>query len=238
MTSPLLCAVIPACNEARSIEEIVSRCLQQSVQVLVINDGSTDGTAELARKAGAVVVRHKTNKGKGIAIQTAITEVLKRGFDGAIFLDADGQHLPEELPRFLEAYQRTGAALVLGSRMHDNRAMPTIRRWANTASSLVVSLIAGVRITDSQSGFRLLSRHTLELLQRETGTGFELESQMLIMAHRQGLKYVEVPITCIYGEEQSHYRPLRDSSTFIRSMLKEAHHLLKGRIWSRKDKED
>ncbi len=217
-----VCIVIPAFNEARSIEKVVTASLRSGMDVLVVDDGSADRTAELASAAGAIVERHARNQGKGVAIRTAATWVLGHGYDAAVFLDADGQHLPEELPRFRECFEQTGADLIVGTRMADNASMPLVRKVANRTSSLMVSLVAGTRVTDSQSGYRLFSRRMLERLASGGGAGFDFESEMIIDAVRDGLKYCEVPISCIYGEEKSHYRPLRDAAQFLSLMVRKS----------------
>jgi len=224
-----VCIVIPAYNEERSIAQVVTASLKSAMPVLVVDDGSGDRTAELASQAGAHVERHVHNQGKGVAIRTAATWVLDQGFDAAIFLDADGQHLPEELPRFKECYERTAADLVVGTRMAANDSMPLIRKLANTSSSLLVSLVAGTRVTDSQSGYRLFSRRMLSRLKAGGGAGFDFETEMIIDAVRDGLHYREVPISCVYGEEKSHYRPVRDAAQFLLLMGRKSLERLRAR---------
>jgi glycosyltransferase involved in cell wall biosynthesis len=217
-----VCIVIPAFNEERSIDRVVRSARQSGMDVLVVDDGSADRTAELAEAAGAIVERHGRNQGKGVAIRTAAAWVLRHEYDAAVFLDADGQHLPEELPRFRDCFERTGADLIVGSRMADNASMPRVRKLANRTSSLLVSLVAGTRVTDSQSGYRLFSRRMLERLKDGGGAGFDFESEMIIDAVRDGLRYCEVPISCIYGEEKSHYRPFRDAAQFLSLMARKS----------------
>ncbi|MBM4355954.1 MAG: glycosyltransferase family 2 protein [Deltaproteobacteria bacterium] len=225
-----VCIVIPAFNEERSIADVVTRSLRSGMDVVVVDDGSADATARLAEQAGAQVERHSRNQGKGVAIRTAAAWVLARGYDAAIFLDADGQHLPEELARFQECFENTGADLIVGTRMADNASMPLVRKIANRSSSLMVSLVAGTRVTDSQSGYRLFSRRMLERLRTHGGVGFDFESEMIIDAVRDGLTYREIPISCIYGEEKSHYRPFRDAAQFLLLIARKSLERLRPRL--------
>lgn len=225
MSAPRVIVVIPAYNEEKHIADVIKRTRNSGWPVVVIDDGSGDSTARLAEAAGATVVRHETNKGKGQAILTAVEWVLASSFEAAVFLDADGQHAPEEVGRFVTEYEICGADLIIGTRMSDIASMPIVRRMSNRLSSLMISIVSGQRITDSQSGFRMMSRRMLEYL-RETGggSGFEFESEMIINAVRDGIKYSEVPISCIYGDEKSHYAPVRDAARFARVM---AHQTIK-----------
>ena len=222
MSEPRLCIVIPAYNEGKKLEPVLKAVQTMPADILVIDDGSSDNTASVAEQYAVHLLRHPSNRGKGAAIRTAIDYVLANSYDAALFMDADGQHLPGEVPRFMDCYRATGADLILGSRMEDIRAMPWIRKAANRFSSWVVSRLAGTRVTDSQSGFRLLSARLLEDLNRPGSEGFDLESEMIIDAVRSGRKYLEVPITCVYADEKSHYHPVRDSAGFIGLAIRKA----------------
>jgi glycosyltransferase involved in cell wall biosynthesis len=226
MTSEKICIVIPAYNEAQRIGRVLAGVTALGMDVLVVDDGSTDGTAEIARGHDVHLIVHERNRGKGVAIRTAIAWLLERGYAAALFLDADGQHLPEEAPRFLEAYGLSGADLVLGSRMRETSAMPFVRKCSNRFSSLLLSRLAGVRVTDGQSGYRLMSARLLRFLQDRGGARFDFESEMIIDAVRMGMKYEEVPISCIYGDKKSHYHPLRDSGEFFSLVLRKSWELL------------
>ncbi|MBM4372862.1 MAG: glycosyltransferase family 2 protein [Deltaproteobacteria bacterium] len=212
------CVVIPAYNEAATIEGIVREIVASKVApVIVVDDGSIDATADMARRAGAEVLAHPKNRGKGVALRTAIGHVVDRGYDPAVFLDADGQHSPGDIGRFLARWEQTRADLIIGTRMGNPVGMPLIRLFANTSSSVIVSALSGKWVSDSQSGFRLLSRRLLQRILAQGGEeGFEFESEMIVDAIRDGFSYAEVPITCIYGSERSHYDPLADSMKFLR----------------------
>ncbi|MFH1531519.1 MAG: glycosyltransferase family 2 protein [Pseudomonadota bacterium] len=224
------CVVIAAYNEAATVEAVVNEVRSShSLPVIVVDDGSIDATAEMAERGGAEVLRHADNRGKGVALRTAIQHVVDKGYNPAVFLDADGQHSPADLGRFLERWERTGADLIIGTRMGNPVGMPILRLFANTSSSVIVSLLAGKWISDSQSGYRLVSRRLLERILDQGGEeGFEFESEMIVDAVRDGFSYAEVPITCIYGSERSHYDAIGDSVKFLKLAAR------KGLEWFRK----
>jgi glycosyltransferase involved in cell wall biosynthesis len=215
MQEPRVCVVIPAYNEGRAIGRVLQKAHTCGLDILVVDDGSSDDTASVARAAGVHLLVHETNQGKGAAIRTAIAWVLDQGYDAALFMDADGQHEPHEIAPFAQCFHATQADLVIGSRMHDNKAMPLVRKLSNRFSSALVSILAGARVTDSQSGFRLLSARLLTRLRDTGSSGFDFESEMIIDAIWEGLQYREVPISCIYADEKSHYHPLKDSLMFF-----------------------
>lgn len=213
-----ICIVIPAYNEAATVESVVKEVLaSHKVPVIVVDDGSIDATADMAERAGATVLRHDGNMGKGVALRTAIQYVVEKGYDPALFMDADGQHSPSDLGRFMERWERTKADLIIGTRMGNPVGMPMLRLLANTSSSIIISALAGRWISDSQSGFRLVSRRLLERILDQGGQeGFEFESEMIVDAVRDGFSYTEVPISCIYGTERSHYDAVGDSMKFLK----------------------
>jgi len=227
MDNSRICIVIPAFNEDRAIGPVLDEAKGLGLDVLVVDDGSTDETAGIARATtGIHLVVHERNQGKGVAIRTAISWLLERKYDAALFMDADGQHLPAEAPLFARKFEETGADLIVGSRMAELSSMPRIRRLSNRFSSLLISALAGTTVTDSQSGYRLLSATLLRRLQNMGGQGFDFESEMIIDAVREGMKYEEVPISCIYGEERSHYHPVRDSLQFFALVARKTFQLL------------
>src|SRR5271169_6555651 len=136
-------AVIPCLNEGAGIAALVSALRQQVSLVLVVDDGSTDDTALAAKSAGATVIRHERNRGKGAALRSGLSQLFKQGFEWAVTLDADGQHSPEGLPALLRCAEQTGARLVIGNRMDSARAMPWLRRQVNRWMSWKLSQRAG-----------------------------------------------------------------------------------------------
>ena len=158
----MICAaVIPCHNEGTAIAALVSALRRQVPVVLVVDDGSTDETALLAKGAGATVIRHERNRGKGAALRSGLSQLFKQGFEWAVTLDGDGQHAPEDLPALLRCAGQTGARLVVGNRMDNARAMPWLRRQVNWWMSRKLSQRAGRHLPDTQSGFRLIHLSTL-----------------------------------------------------------------------------
>lgn len=208
------CAVIPAYNEAKRIAPVVTGCAAHVDAVVVVDDGSSDETAETAAAAGATLIKHAKNSGKGKALETGIAWAVRNSFDAVVTLDADGQHDPAEIPRLLRQYRRTNADIVLGTRMADRRGMPLVRALTNLVTSVVISRLAGRRITDSQSGYRLLKCATAASL-TVSGARFDAESEMLVKAARHGLVIAEAPVSTIYGDEKSKINPFKDTCRFI-----------------------
>jgi glycosyltransferase involved in cell wall biosynthesis len=213
-----IAAAIPALQEEKHIADVARRTLAQTGRVVVVDDGSTDATAENARSAGADVIVHPVNRGKGESIKAGLRHWLDRGLDYVVLLDGDGQHLPEEIPRFVEAAERSGAKLLIGSRMHDVARMPPLRRAVNRYMSRKISGLCGCVIPDSQCGFRMLHR---DLIPDVLGGGerFDYETEMLILASRRGYAIESVPITTVYADEVSSIHPVRDTVRFF-SMLR------------------
>jgi len=209
--------VIPAYNEEQAIAGVVAGCRACALPVYVVDDGSSDATAERARAAGAEVVVHETNLGKGRALADGMARAAADGFEAAVFLDADGQHDPAELPAFVEAAE-AGADLVLGCRRLD-AAMPFVRRMTNRFQSWLLSRIAGQRLSDTQSGYRLVRVEIWPQVRPESG-GFAAESEMLVKAARAGARIAEVPIRTIYLDGRSHIRPVRDAWQFLTLVLR------------------
>jgi glycosyltransferase involved in cell wall biosynthesis len=204
-------AAVPAFNEAATIVTVIEGLRDVVDHVLVVDDGSTDGTAGLARSAGAEVVEHDRNRGKGHAIRTAIARLSGRPFTHVLMLDGDLQHLPGEAPRLIEAAARTGADVVLGERQFDREAMPPSRYQANRIGSLVLSWFIGTRLQDTQCGYRLFRLGTLEGLPLHA-RGYEIETEMLVKLVRRGARLTTVAVTAVYGEQRSKLRPVRDTT--------------------------
>jgi len=210
-------ALIPAYFEQRQIRDVVQRVRQHLDCVLVVDDGSTDETAAEAKLGGAEVVRHEVNRGKGAAIKTGLTTLSQRpGMEWLILLDGDGQHLPEEIPRFLDAVNQTGASLLVGNRMSDARKMPFVRKMTNHWMSSQISRLCGQSIPDTQCGFRLVRADLFAPLAGAAANNYDYETEMLVIAARLGHRIEAVPVSTIYGDEKSKIHPVRDTLRFFR----------------------
>lgn len=211
-----MAALIPAYFEEKHIGEVVQRTLQVLDHVLVIDDGSTDATAANARAAGAEVLVHEKNLGKGEAIKNGLRHWLERGFEHVVILDGDGQHLPEEISRFIAATAR-GAQLLVGTRMNDVRQMPFVRRVVNRYMSSTISGLCHQEIPDTQCGFRMLNAAVIPHLLEGTDR-FEYETEMLIKVSRKGFRIESVPVSTVYSDEVSSIHPVRDTIRFFKLM--------------------
>ncbi|PYJ19917.1 MAG: hypothetical protein DME20_06550 [Verrucomicrobia bacterium] len=221
-------AVIPAYQDEKHIGEIVRRTRERLDHVLVVDDGSSDHTAQRAREAGAEVIVHDQNRGKGEAIKTGLGRWLAAagpsggGLDREVtwvsLLDSDGQHLPEEIDRFMAAaVSATQPTFFIGNRMSNLTGMPFIRRVVNRYMSKRISRLCGQKIPDTQCGFRMLNRQLIpELL--GGGDRFDYETEVLIIASRKGYEIESVPITTVYSDQVSKIRPLRDAIRFFKLM--------------------
>jgi glycosyltransferase involved in cell wall biosynthesis len=210
--SERIVAIIPALNAERTLPRVIEDTTREIAPVLVIDDGSTDRTSEVARAGGAIVLRHDVNRGKGAALKTGFAWALENGYDGVITLDADGQHLPGEIPKFVRERQASGADLILGGRAHLFQHMLPRRRNANRFSAWCISKCAGVPVPDSQSGFRYYSANLIRGVELRAD-GFDMESEVIVRAGRRGFRIVTIPIELgfVDGISTSHYKPLKDT---------------------------
>ncbi len=205
-------AIIPAYNEAERIAPVIAGSAIH-LPVLVIDDGSGDGTAEKAQAAGAVVLQQR-NQGKGVALRTGFRHALNSGYAAVITLDADGQHDPAEIPSFLDLYAETGSDLIIGAR--DFSRMPPVRRMSNTVGRWLFSWAIGASIPDNQSGFRLVSRRLMAGVLDSSEEGFEFEVEMIVTCIHHGYRLDWVPISTIYGDESSHIQPIQHVREYLR----------------------
>ena len=206
-------ALVPAYNESQRIANVVDGTLEY-LPVLVVDDGSKDDTAAQAENSGAVVLRQTPNQGKGAALRAGFHRAIDEGHEAVITLDADGQHDPAEIPKFLETYQAEKADLIIGARNFDE--MPFVRRLANSSGQKLFSWALGQPVQDNQSGYRLISRRLLEVLLTSDEQGFEFEVEMIVTCIQQGFKLGWVPIQTIYAGESSHINPVEHTTNFLR----------------------
>ncbi len=208
-------ALIPAYGCESSVRSVVAGVRPFVDEVVVVDDGSADGTVAAAEAAGARVLRRRVNGGKGSALRDGLAVVLAEGFTHVAFVDADGQHDPSDLPRLLSA-AASGADFVIGSRLASREAMPAKNFWANTIGDKVLSRMTGLPVEDGQSGYRVVAAELLAPL-RLVSRRFAIENEILVKAAPRVKKLAIVPIRTIYGAGRSHYRPFRD--TWITSWL-------------------
>jgi glycosyltransferase involved in cell wall biosynthesis len=210
----VIVALIPGFNEAPRIGAVVEAA-RARLPVIVVDDGSSDGTAEAARTAGATVIEQRPNQGKGAALRAGFRRALDDGAEAILTLDADGQHDPAEIPAFLAA----GAVeprpdLVIGRR--NFRAMPAVRRLSNVIGGRAFSWAVGREIPDNQSGYRLVSRRLAEATLASDEPGFAFEVEQITSCIRMGGTIAWVPIRTIYAGAPSHIRPLAHLREFVR----------------------
>ena len=212
--------VIPAFDEAATIRVLAEAALALCPRVVVVDDGSRDGTAERVADLPLTLLRHDENRGKAASLRSAFAHALRHDAEAAITLDGDGQHDPADLPRLLAAWRAHPGRMVIGSRLHDRAAFPPSRWFGNRFACFWISWAAGHTIADSQTGLRVYPRSvmTLALDGGAPSDRFTFESEILIEAARRGIHTVSVPIESRYEEDRraSHFRPLRDVSRITR----------------------
>ncbi len=187
--------ILPAYNAGESLEKLLPRVLDLIPEsgIIVVDDGSTDGTGYLCRRLGVRLLNHGRNMGKGSALRTGFADALQRGSKAAITMDADGQHRPAHIKDFVKLFTEKGGQIIIGSRKERFRELPFDRYLSNRLTTVVVSLLAGVRLEDSQSGYRLLSAEAMRRVPT-AGDRYQMESELLIRAGRMGFRVDHVPI--------------------------------------------
>lgn len=215
------CVLICAHNEADRIEEVVRATLKQTpCNVVVIDDGSTDGTGDLAERAGAYVLRNPKNLGKGAALKRGFELIRERNCDAVIVVDGDGQHNPSEIQCFLDAYERTHIPILIGNRMANTTGMPFLRKWTNRFMSRVLNRLTKIYVADPPCGFRFYRTDILPFIMSDEQR-FSFEFDILIHAALRGIRVDSVRISTIYhkGKRRSHVAPLRDTWLLFRTVL-------------------
>lgn len=208
------CIILPAYKESGRISRVIEGLAGCGGDVLVVDDGSPDSTADEAERSGAIVLRHKVNRGKGAALETGFAFARSRGYSFVVTMDADGQHDPADLPGMIEVYRTQGVRAVVGSRMWNHARMPFVRRMTNLFMSWLLSREMGQYVPDTQSGYRLYDSEILPLVKTESAR-FAAESEVLLALSDAGVRIGSAPISVIYRDEKSKIRPVRDTVRFF-----------------------
>ena len=212
-----IAALISAYNCADRIGRVVSGIRRHVSEVLVVDDGSTDDSAAIARAAGARLVVHRQNRGKGPAIHSGLAVLLGQGYSHVLMLDGDGQHDPEDAPGFLAAAEE--ADFVLGNRLWKPEAIPGKRFWTNFIGTRALELMTGFPLEDSQCGFRLVAAPYLRRMGL-VGTRYSVDTEILVRAGKMRARFAHVPVRVIYEGAVSHYRPVRDTVHIVLSAVR------------------
>ena len=212
--------IIPAYNAAEYLNQLLAETLKQANarDILVIDDGSHDATRAIAESRGVKCLCHAHNRGKGMALRTGFAQALSRGYDAVITLDADGQHDPKYIPTMIDNMKTGHWDIIIGSRRNNFGEMSFARFLSNSVTTVVVSLLSGRKIEDSQCGFRFIGRKVLESLPLETN-GYQMESELLIKAGRRGFRIGHITIRAI-ASYSSHIKHLPDTAKFLVMAIK------------------
>ena len=209
-----ICVLIPSYNCGRTIGSILRDLRSKGLDVVVVDDGSTDDTGRIAKSNGALVLSHNKNMGKGASMREGFKYILKSDYEAVLVMDGDNQHSVEDVDGFMNKARETGADIVIGNRMNDASDMPPVRLWTNRFMSALISRIIGIRVPDSQCGFRMLSRRVLEQIDLES-SNYDIESEIIMKASREGFKIESAPIRTVYADEKSSINPVVDTLRFI-----------------------
>jgi glycosyltransferase involved in cell wall biosynthesis len=219
LTQHKFSVVIPAYNESRFIGSVVLGLKRRPVDILVVDDGSSDDTADIAQAAGAEVLRLENNRGKGAALNAGLEHVRQKAPDAVVIIDADGQHLPQELEQVVRPILEQQADIVIGSRYLEGTSnTPSHRRFGHKVMNFFTGLFSGVQASDSQSGYRAFSPQAYRLL-TFTSYDFSVESEMQFLASEHNLKIVDVPVTIQYLDKEKR-SPWRQGASVLYGILR------------------
>jgi len=207
--------IIPAYNEEGSIAKLLPSLNFPPQDIIVVDDGSIDNTFSESQSFGVHVIRHEKNEGKGMAHRTGFNFASKEEARWVITMDADGQHSPKDIPKFIKAIKEKKGDMIIGEREVTIRTMPFLRFLTNLWTSFVVSILGGKRAKDAQSGFRAISKEIFTSISLSTNN-FQTESEIIIKAARRGFRITSVPIRTIYNESYSYIKPFLDTLRFIK----------------------
>ncbi len=215
-----ICILIPAYNEAQAVGQLVKKIVALGLDALVVDDGSSDGTGDIARASGAVVLANVTNHGKGYSLQRGFDYILSRDYAALVVMDGDGQHAVDDLHKFTDLFKEKEPDIICGNRMRNPKGMPGLRFVTNKVMSGLISLVCRQKIYDTQCGYRLIKTDVLRNIQ-VSSSAFEIESEVLIKACKRGYRVVSVPIQTIYSNERSKINPFFDTVRFIIYIIRE-----------------
>lgn len=216
-----ICVIIPVYNESEEIKSLVAALKAKNLDVLVVDDGSSDDSGLMAQEKGAIVLRHQNKSGKGVSLRDGFGYALEYNYEGVITMDGDGQHDAQDIDTFIRRAQENPHCVIAGSRMVNPRGMPWLRFLTNKIMSWMISMICRQRIPDTQCGYRFIGRSVLERIHL-TSSDFEIETEVLIKASKQGFKVDPVSIKTIYRDERSKINPFLDTFRFFAYLIKEA----------------
>ena len=210
-------AIIPAYNEEQSLPGLIRQTQNYVDHILVIDDGSSDDTAKVSLAAGANLIQHPRNLGKGAACRSGFYAAKTLNVDAVIILDSDGQHDPSDIPNFIQAFyaSQCNLGMIIGNRMKQTHNMPRLRYFTNLFLSKLISQLAGQKISDSQCGFRLIHKKMLATIDFESNR-FDAESEIIVRAARSGFKISSCQIKTIYRNQYSKISPIRDTFRFFK----------------------
>lgn len=215
-----ICVLIPVLNESHAIGSVVESLHKRNLDVVVVDDGSTDDSGAIAGQKGATVIRHDTKKGKGQSLRDGFRHIVERGYDGVVTMDGDGQHDAADLEQFIQLAERERPGVIVGDRMAKPDGMPCIRYLTNRLMSAIISMACGQKIPDTQCGYRYIDARALKNISLNCDD-FEIETEMLMKAAKRGYRICCVPIKTIYQDEESKINPLKDTVRFFVYFIKE-----------------
>ncbi|MEW5895273.1 MAG: glycosyltransferase family 2 protein [Candidatus Omnitrophota bacterium] len=213
------CVLVPIYNEIETIGMVVESVLGKGLDVVVIDDGSTDGSGENARGRGAVVLSNDVRSGKGAALRRGFVYAIEKNYEGVITMDGDGQHDAKDIDKIIKAAEADPCSIVNGTRMTQVQDMPLLRRVTNRVMSWMISVVCKQRIPDTQCGFRYISADILRRIKLES-SGYEIETEVLIKASYLKYPVYSVPVRTIYSIEKSNIDPVKDTIRFFKFFLK------------------
>ena len=215
-----ICALISAYNEEKNLGPILKKLKNHNIDIIVIDDGSTDDTAAIAEREDAYLIRHPSNKGKGVALRDGFRIALESGYNLLITLDADGQHDVDEIPSFINKIRNSDADIIVGNRLHCPNGMPVYRLFINRFFSKITSKVCKQHIPDAACGYRIIKRDLLESITLDIDD-FHIDHEILIRAAKAGFKIDSIDIKCIYAGEFSHIKPMQYWNNFFRLIIRE-----------------